>query len=627
MAPTWAARRPRHAVVPVATLVMATCAAPKASYAAFPRRETQSAARRKAPAPSRLPSQFFVTETLTRTLTLTAGEARTSLFITTNTIVITLLNPTQRTQTATVTSTSFRAEKRSLGDASKASVAGLPAATQGPRREGVVVGRYVRPRQAVEDKQTPTLTSTIFAEVTTTVFAMNIIRTTLTNNVFSTTNVAPNAVTTVTVTTTVFLPSGANPTAPASSTVFVSSSPSASPVPAPDSPVATVTPPSSAPPPTPSFPSSSSPAGSPTGSSAASSTISSTSLSSLPPSSATAAPSTTASSTAATNPAPSTTATQSTPPPMEPMNGSGDNTPPSGRPLTSDQLAGIIVGAIFGFFALAYFLAVLIRRALRRRRSLQAAQRQRLTPPSPDPEGRRPPPSTILPLRRGRTLRDGPPTGSSGGALLSGGLGTDGSDSAVSGHSGLTGEGEVRIVIRPAPTRRAQSPRLWPMPPGHRGQTYSLFVEEGQTTATATATATGETTPQDPGAWSIASERGSIRDGRGGRQVYTTEEAGGYGLGLDLGDTGSLDLGGGGEGRPSMSTSGGPALSNISFGARSDGDRIVTVLTPPPAWHGHAAERGWPADPADVAEGAVGASAEQGSGSGSYPSLGIGKAK
>lgn len=326
------------------------------------------------------------------------------------------------------------------------------------------------------------------------------------------------------------------------------------------------------------------------------------------------------------------------------MNGDNNNNLPLGaRPLTSDQLAGIIVGAIFVFFAVFFIVGVTTRRVIRRRRRIQAEMRQRLTPPGDDgeqdPPRGRPPIAALAPRGPRGGAGGGPLTGSSGGALLSGGLGTNGSDSAGSGHSGhsgLTGEGEVRIVIRPAPKRRTQSSQLWPMPPGHRGQTYSLFIEEGQTTATATATATGETTPQDPGAWSIASERGSVRDGHAGTQVYTTEEADGYGrLNLDLGETGSLDLGGGSgvEGRPSMSTSGGPALSNNSYGARSDGDRIVTVLTPPPAWRSPAqpAERGWPqpVDPADIASGMSVNQGERasGSGSGSYPSLGIGKAK
>ncbi|KAK4452674.1 hypothetical protein QBC34DRAFT_398050 [Podospora aff. communis PSN243] len=181
----------------------------------------------------------------------------------------------------------------------------------------------------------------------------------------------------------------------------------------------------------------------------------------------------------------------------------------------------------------------------------------------------------------------------------------------------LTGEGEVRIVIRPAPKRRTQSSQLWPMPPGHRGRTYSLFVEE---------TTTGQTTPQDPGEWSIASERGSVRDGSSQDNHNNNNNSALY-SNLDPRASGS-------GGRPSTSIFSAGWDRETSFGARSDVSYpgLGTLLTPPPAWHGHAAERGWPRplDPAEVEDDEPRRTPGRNSGgpSGWYPSgsLGVGKA-
>ena len=135
--------------------------------------------------------------------------------------------------------------------------------------------------------------------------------------------------------------------------------------------------------------------------------------------------------------------------------------------MTSDQIAGIALGVIF-FIFLLLLAAYLLRRLVQRRRRKLASLRQQITPPE------------------GHAMA---------GAVVNGGQQSSGSS------GGLTGEGEVRIVIRPAPSRDQRS-QAWPMPPGQEGQTYSFFVEEnsGQPTA--------ETTPADPRAWSIASEWG-----------------------------------------------------------------------------------------------------------------------
>ncbi|KAJ9165702.1 hypothetical protein NKR19_g134 [Coniochaeta hoffmannii] len=226
--------------------------------------------------------------------------------------------------------------------------------------------------------------------------------------------------------------------------------------------------------------------------------------------------------------------------------------PSSSSALTPEQIAGVVVG-VFIFLLLLVLLAFLLRWLIRRRRSRLAAARQQITPPGSGPN---------------------PPPG--------GGVGGGGGDSTSLSASGLTGENEVRIVIRPpAPPRQGRVPSRggrggqWPMPPGHRGQTYSFFVED---------TTTGESTPQragaglgggDPATWSIASERGSPR----GTQSGTGTQSGSEGVG-------------------------GSGLISVGWGSSS--------LSPP--------EGGWRGQP-----GARGGGA---GGSGGYPqgSLGIGKA-
>ncbi|KAK5654644.1 hypothetical protein OQA88_6965 [Cercophora sp. LCS_1] len=251
--------------------------------------------------------------------------------------------------------------------------------------------------------------------------------------------------------------------------------------------------------------------------------------------------------------------------------------------LSTTQIIGIVIGALIGILVIVA-LAFCLRRLVQRRRAAQAQMRQQLTPPEIGP----PLPTAAIP-RRG-------PSGGGGMAIVpatlpatsSGNSGSDSSASDPSNNSFLTGEGEVRIVIRPAPKRRTQSSQLWPMPPGHRGQTYSLFVEE---------TTTGETTPQDPGEWSIASEMGSVKDGKEGQTgtvIYSTNDPG----------SGSEERASGSGGRPTTSLFSSAWDRDTIYGRRSDVSYpgLGTLLTPPPAWHGHAAERGWPQDPAITEE-------------------------
>ncbi|KAH8887571.1 hypothetical protein GQ53DRAFT_844084 [Thozetella sp. PMI_491] len=290
-----------------------------------------------------------------------------------------------------------------------------------------------------------TITSTITTVITTTKETQSVVFATRTNTVFSTVTVAPNAITTVFTTTTIFTTSPAGSTSrpgPPTSTPGSSSS-------------TTIIPPgsttSAGPPPLSSTMSMSSAISSTT--MASSSTSASDTMMSMMSSSETSGMSSSSTSSPTMTPTPTNTFV-----------------PPSALPtssLTADQIAGIVLGTIAGllFILLAIFA---LRWCIRRRRSRIAEMRQQLSTSNLPPGG-----------MVGAAGRNSPPG---------------------SATSGLTGEGEVRIVIRPA---RSQ---LWPMPPGHGGQTYSFFVEE---------TTTGETTPGggggDPATWSNASESGSVR--------------------------------------------------------------------------------------------------------------------
>lgn len=274
---------------------------------------------------------------------------------------------------------------------------------------------------------------------------------------------------------------------------------------------------------------------------------------------------------------PPTTTAAAPSPTMMPM-----SAPATG--LTTTQIIGIAVGALVGII-LIVALAFCLRRMVQRRRAAQAQMRQQLTPPSVDPL-----PTAALPRR-------GPRGG--GGALAppilplpktsSGNSGANSSASDPNNSSFLSGEGEVRIVIRPTPKRRTQSSQLFPMPPNYRGQSFNLYVDE---------TTTGETTPQDPGEWSIASEMGSIKDGKEGLNktvVYSTNDPGS--------GSGSEERASGSGGRPTTSLFS-SAWDRETYGRRSDVSYpgLGTLLTPPPAWHGHATERGWPHDPPSIIE-------------------------
>ncbi|KAJ9142451.1 hypothetical protein NKR23_g7248 [Pleurostoma richardsiae] len=242
------------------------------------------------------------------------------------------------------------------------------------------------------------------------------------------------------------------------------------------------------------------------------------------------------------------------PPPLPTPTPGPPSGPPSGKPLTSDQIAGIALGVIF-FIVLIILLAFLLRRLIQRRRRKIAEMRQRVTPPG-----------TTAAVAVGS-----PPSGGSSG--------------------GLTGQGEVRIVIRPAASSRdgQGGSTAWPMPPGHEGsQTYSFFVEES-------AQPTGETTPQDPGAWSVASEWGGSGSPSPGTAAVSRRHSGvpsSNVLGRG-GASGSATPSREASRRNSGAVAGGSSLdaeSSSAAAGSSVGAGFGTRLAPPP--QGHAGTRG-----------------------------------
>lgn len=486
------------------------------------------------------------------------GSPVTSLVRATKTVTITLLDPTEATQTATVTATAFlRKAKRDIDD--------FPTKRGSEGDHETQLERA--PEREVGKRQEQTVTSTRTAQAVVTVFRQSVVLGTLTDTVFSTKYAAPNAVTTVFVTTTVFVPAGQIPSTEAPTAI--PTVPGGSPAPVPTT---TLNPP---------------PSSAPTNLPSSASRTSSSSVplpTSIQPTPTQPTMTTMTTMTMMTMANPSTTISPTPSPTVLPEAAAAPR-------YTTTQIIGIAVGALLGLILLV-LLAFGLRRVVRNRRSAQAQMRQQLSPPL-DGGGRTTFAAAAAPRLGGP--RGGGGRGGTGGLATNGSASSGGSGaSGPSNHSALTGEGEVRIVIRPAPKRRTQSSQLWPMPPGHRGRTYSLFVEE---------TTTGETTPQDPGEWSIASERGSVRDGTPGRSnnsntgnttIYSTNDPGYTGV----------ERASGSGGRPSTSIFSAGWDRETSFGARSDASYpgLGTLLTPPPAWHGHAAERGWPRplDPADV---------------------------
>ena len=228
-------------------------------------------------------------------------------------------------------------------------------------------------------------------------------------------------------------------------------------------------------------------------------------------------------------------------PPTEPTETDGPNGPVSpfpGSSLSSDQIAGIVLGGVFFLFLVIAAIFLLRRWSKRKQRKQLAKDHQEMASAASGIVGGAAATGAVAAVttaggRSGRTgsTQDRPTLGPS--------------DSS----SGPGGEGEVRIVIRPAPKRRTQSSGLlplggpsrfpsgasfesttlgqagagrgqWPRPPGYSGQTYSFFIEES-----------GATTPQDPNQWSVASEYGSASQAAASGVETTSNSAGGAGGG------------------------------------------------------------------------------------------------
>ncbi|KAF5502132.1 hypothetical protein CGCA056_v014316 [Colletotrichum aenigma] len=153
--------------------------------------------------------------------------------------------------------------------------------------------------------------------------------------------------------------------------------------------------------------------------------------------------------------------------------------------LDDGQIAGIVVGGVFGIVIVALAIWLLRKRSKRRQhvnipeddyQMTSAAAAAAIIDSSPPAMNQRDP-SGPLP-------------------------------SNTSGESSR--EGNVRIVIQPTEKRRTQSsglfpiPKIWPQPPGYNGRTYSFSAGES-----------AESSPRDPMTWSNASEYGGSSNREG----------------------------------------------------------------------------------------------------------------
>ncbi|KAK4643242.1 hypothetical protein QC761_403380 [Podospora bellae-mahoneyi] len=452
-----------------------------------------------------------VTQTITSTVT---SFAETRLAIITSTQLLTFINPTQRTATSTVTVTSFvRRAKRTFGSLVEITpvqtrLVLAPTSSPEPRTTPIPSREYMGVRAAVGKRQEATLTSTVV--IRTTVFVPGVTTRTLTNIVFSTTLAAPNAATTVFVTTTVFRPLSSSTTTVPEATVPMDQSPIG---PTPSSTTGSesatsLTPTDSTETTHPIEPTEPLPTDSPALSSATPSSPAPTTLASFTD--------VTTTTTITTFPSSETTTTSVMEPTgmetmsLSPTPTAGPNTPltPQQPTLTPAQIAALVLGIILALL-LFIALAFILRRLVIKRRQAQAKIRQHLSP-SPPPLMSGGGPSAPAP-----TVPTGPSSNSS--------------------YSGLAGEGEVRIVIRPAPKRRTQSSGIgygqgmvWPLPPGRLsaqsgegGGEYSIFVDSPS-----------ERGREKEREWSIASERGSLGDDngqqRGGSMLSGAASSGGF---------------------------------------------------------------------------------------------------
>ncbi|KAF4907404.1 hypothetical protein CGCVW01_v012534 [Colletotrichum viniferum] len=176
--------------------------------------------------------------------------------------------------------------------------------------------------------------------------------------------------------------------------------------------------------------------------------------------------------------------------------------------LDDGQIAGIVVGGVFGIVIVALAIWLLRKRSKRR---------QHVNIPEDDYQMTSAAAAAAIIDSYPPALDQRDPSGPL--------------PSNTSGESSR--EGNVRIVIQPTEKRRTQSsglfpiPKIWPQPPGYNGRTYSFSAGES-----------AESSPREPMTWSNASEYGgsSNREGlpssgtRGNiaiRNAQRTEGAGG----------------------------------------------------------------------------------------------------
>ncbi|KAK3332236.1 hypothetical protein B0T19DRAFT_473176 [Cercophora scortea] len=370
------------------------------------------------------PSSSISTVFVTTTRTITSTTASPLIFIVTSTEVITILDLGEKTQTETITVTSARNWKRVLRTGT--SLEPSPSATPPSSTAPYAPRRRLRYNRAVAAQEEEPRVTTVTTEVLTTVFAQE--STTITQTVFSTAREAPNAVTRVTVRTTLYVPEPQLPAQGGTPTQsFGTSTRPATSLRTETSQKATPATPTTASQPTPDS------CGTPRILSGSTQTDCSTAESTRSSSTTTPITPTT----------PSTTSSAPSPPDTQPTN----------RSFPLPTTAGILLGSLFG----ALLAALAIRYLIRRVRQQQQATR--------------PPPAGVPPLNENTPSRSPSPS-------------TNGSEHGLTG-----GRNEVRVVIRGAPA--AQQPRnedrrrqVWPMPPGREGQRpYSVLVEPEQTTS------------------------------------------------------------------------------------------------------------------------------------------------
>ncbi|KAL8381621.1 hypothetical protein RB595_005755 [Gaeumannomyces hyphopodioides] len=402
--------------------------------------------------PPSLVSIVVATTTTTTTKTVTSFVATV---VSTFTQTLTFLNPTLQTQTQTITITSAIArQKRSPGTVLPENA--LPettgytftAATDAP--PGLLLShgkRQVSEASVVAD--IPAVqTSTTTATATTTITVGAGTRTRIIT-IFATVTVAPNAKTTIFITTTIFTTRTAITTSVAGEPTTATN---------PGATGGTTRDPA---------PGSGTGTAGETSTAGTSTTAAPTTATSFPSTSAVTSASIPPTSTAATPGSSSGTAGPGTSALPSPTSGPPHGSAVPGSILSSDQIAGIVLGLIF-FIFLLIIASLLLRRVIQKRRAAQAERRHGL----------------------GLDLATTAPSGS-----------------PAASNSTPGDANQVRIVIRPPPRDAAGAPAdqpRWPTPPPGHDWGPTLFLDnDGNTHGRSSPAA-----PPDSRRWSITSDFG-----------------------------------------------------------------------------------------------------------------------